>query len=108
VNQCVFFREFRVARSFWRLPKHLKGAAGLSPDPGGHDSDCDPNTELVSTPNTKVKDSVQLFSAFPNVSKYRDPLRLIRDYIYEVSTAGLMVASSLLSAISLISTETTI
>ena len=69
------------------MRKHIKAAADPSP-PGGYDSDpdCDPNTELVSTPNTKVKDSVRPLLAFPDVLKYRDPLRLIQDYIFEVST----------------------
>ena len=58
-NQCVFIRGFRVARSFWLLPKHLKAAAGPSPDPG---YDRGPDTELASTPAIpKVKDSVRIF-----------------------------------------------
>ena len=86
----MFLRGFRVARSFWPLPKHLKAAAGPSPGPRGYDSDCHPNTELVSTPNTNVKNSVRFLSTFSDVSKYRDPLRLIKDHIVEVSTTSLM------------------
>jgi hypothetical protein len=71
------------------LPKRLKAAAGPSPDLGGYD--CDPDTEVISIPAaTKVKDSVQLFSVFSEISKYRDPLHLLLDYIAEVSTTGLV------------------
>jgi hypothetical protein len=38
------------------LPKHLKAAAGPSPDVGGYD--CEPDIHVVSIPATpKVKDS---------------------------------------------------
>jgi hypothetical protein len=80
----VFIRGFRVARSFWILPKHLKAAAGPSQNPGGYDRD--PGTELISIPAvTQVKDSVWLSSFFSDVSKYRDPLHLLLEYIAEVS-----------------------
>ena len=35
-------------------------------------------------------DSVRSFSVFPDVSKYRDPLHLLLEYIAEVSTIGLV------------------
>ena len=74
------------------MPRYrLKAAAGPSTDPEGYD--CDPDTEVISIPAiTKVKDSHPLFSVFTNanVSKYRDPLYLLLDYIAEVSTAGLV------------------
>ncbi|KAI0280168.1 hypothetical protein BGY98DRAFT_347764 [Russula aff. rugulosa BPL654] len=66
-NQCVFIRGYRVARSFWKLPRHrLKAAAGPSPDPDGYD--CDPDMEVIS---------------IPAITKYRDPLYLLLDYIAE-------------------------
>jgi hypothetical protein len=75
------------------MPKQLKAAAGPSPNPGGYDDD--PDTELVSIPAiTKVKDCVRLFSVFSDISKYRDPLHLILDYIAEVSTTGPQYARS--------------
>jgi hypothetical protein len=70
---------------FWILPRRLKAAAGSLPDPGGYDYD--PDTEVISIPaNTKVKDSVRLFSACSgsDALKYRDPLHLLLDYIAEV------------------------
>ncbi len=43
--------------------------------------------EVISIPAiTKVKDSVPRFSIFSDVSKYRDPLHILMDYIAEVST----------------------
>jgi hypothetical protein len=70
------------------LPRRLKAAAGPSPDPRGYD--CDPDTEVISIPAaTEVKDSsIRLLSLFSDVSKYRDPLHLLLNYIAEVSTAG--------------------
>ncbi|KAN0116119.1 hypothetical protein V8E52_006176 [Russula decolorans] len=65
-NQCVFIRGYRVARSFWILPRRLKAAAGPSSDSGGYD--CDPDMEVISIPAT---------------TKYRDPLHLLLDYIVE-------------------------
>ena len=62
-NQCVFIRGFRVARSFWKLGRHLEAAAGPSPNLGGYD--CDPDTEVISIPaGTEVKDSAIFFSVF--------------------------------------------
>ena len=84
-NQCVFIRGFRVSRSFWMLPKRLKAAAGPSSDPGGNGGD--PDTEIITlSPVTTVRDSILIFSIFSNVSKCRDPLHLLLDYIAEVST----------------------
>jgi hypothetical protein len=83
-NQSVFIRGFRVARSFWILPRRLKAAAGPSTDLGGND--CDPDREVISIPAiTKVRNSVDLFSVFSDVSKYRDPIHLLLEYIAEVS-----------------------
>ncbi|KAI0276285.1 hypothetical protein BGY98DRAFT_1098257 [Russula aff. rugulosa BPL654] len=65
-NQCVFIRGYRVARTFWMLPRRLKAAAGPSTDPDGYD--CDPDMEVIS---------------IPAVTKYRDPLYLLLDYIAE-------------------------
>jgi hypothetical protein len=48
-NQCIFIRGFRVTRKLMILPR-LRGAAGPNPDPNGYDSDCEPDTELVSIP----------------------------------------------------------
>ena len=63
-NQCVFIRGFRVARSFWILPRRLKAAAGPSPDPGGYD--CDPDPGVISIPEvTKVRDSVPTSLGLP-------------------------------------------
>jgi hypothetical protein len=56
----VFIRGFRVARTFKILPKHLKAAAGPSPDLD--DYDLEPEIDVVSIPATsKVKDSILLF-----------------------------------------------
>jgi len=45
------------------LPKHLKAAAGPSPDPEGYDYE--PGMELVPIPeDTKVEDNFLLFSVF--------------------------------------------
>ena len=88
-NQCVFIRGFRVARSKWILPKRLKAAAGPSSDPGGYDSDSD--TEVISIPGiTQVKSSVRIFFAISDISKFRDPLHLLSDYIAEVGTTCLL------------------
>ncbi|KAH9994873.1 ankyrin repeat-containing domain protein [Russula vinacea] len=65
-NQCVFIRGLRVARSFWILPRRLMAAAGPSSDMGGYDYD--PDTEVIS---------------IPAVTKYRDPLHLLQEYIAE-------------------------
>ena len=49
--------------------------------------------EVISMPaNTKVKDSIELSPIFSDISKYRDPLHLLLDYITEVrtSTTGLV------------------
>ena len=84
-NQCVFIRGFRVSRSFWVLPRHLKAAAGPSSDAGGYDGN--PDTELISlSPFTTVKNPILIFSVISDVSKCRDPLHLLLDYIAEVST----------------------
>jgi hypothetical protein len=45
-DQCVFVRGFRVARRAFKLFTKLKGAAGHTQDPGGHD--CEPELEAVS------------------------------------------------------------
>jgi hypothetical protein len=92
-NQCVFIRGFRVARSFWILPRRLKAAAGPSPDPGGFD--CDPDREVISIPAIpEVKDSVQPLSVLSDISKYHDPLHLLIEYIAEVSpTCSLVFAA---------------
>ena len=82
----MFIRGFRVARarSFRIFPRHLKAAAGPYPDPGAYDYNS--STELLSIPaTTKVNDSVRPFSVFSKLSKYRDPLHLLLDYIAEVS-----------------------
>ncbi|KAH8981177.1 hypothetical protein EDB92DRAFT_210315 [Lactarius akahatsu] len=51
-DQCIFVRGYRVARTFKLFPR-LRGAAGHTPDPSGHDSD--PELEVVSLPSfTKV------------------------------------------------------
>jgi hypothetical protein len=51
-----------VARTFWKLPKRLKAAAGPSSDLDEYDYD--PDTEVISIPAiTMVKDSIRLFSA---------------------------------------------
>ena len=68
------------------MPRRLKAAAGPSQDDGG------PDMEVISIPAiTKVKDSAPLFSVFSDVSKHRDPLHLLMDYIAEVSTTGCLV-----------------
>jgi hypothetical protein len=55
----VFIRGFRVTRAFKILPKHLKAAAGPSPDPDGYD--CEPDLEVISIPATsKVESSIRL------------------------------------------------
>ena len=86
----MFIRGFRVARTFGILPKHLKAAAGPSSDTDGHDYE--PDIEVVSIPATpKVRDPIDflyLSLRFIEVSKYRDPLHLLLDYIAEVSTAA--------------------
>jgi len=57
---------FIPTRIFWKLRTHLKAAAGPSSDEEG--DDCEPDTEVVS---------------IPAVSKYRDPLHILQDYIAE-------------------------
>jgi hypothetical protein len=53
----VFIRGFRVARTFRILPRHLKAAAGPSPDQDGYDFE--PDIDVVSISATpKVKDSI--------------------------------------------------
>ena len=81
----MFIRGFRVARTFWISPKHLKAAAGPSSDSGGYDRD--PDTEVISlSANSKVKRSIRLFSVFSDALKYRDPLHVLLEYIAGVST----------------------
>jgi hypothetical protein len=46
-----------MARTFRILPRHLKAAAGPSPEPEGYDFE--PGTELVSIPATT---EVEIFS----------------------------------------------
>ena len=85
----MFIRGFRVARTFGILPKHLKAAAGPSSDTGGYGYE--PDTEVVSIPAApKVKVSL-FFSPFKfiEVSKNRDPLHMLLDYIVEVRHTGL-------------------
>ncbi|KAH9989451.1 hypothetical protein BJV77DRAFT_684089 [Russula vinacea] len=65
-NQCVFIRGYRVARTFWILPRRLRAAAGPSPDPGGYDYD--PDREVISV---------------PAMTEYHDPLHLLIEYIAE-------------------------
>jgi len=66
-DQTMFIRGFRVARStLGILPKHLKAAAGPSPDSEGYDH------ELDSVP-----------ISMPAVTTQRDPLHLAKDYIAE-------------------------
>ena len=53
----MFIRGFRVTRAFRILPKHLKAAAGPSPDPDGYEFE--PDLEVISIPATsKVKGSI--------------------------------------------------
>ncbi|KAI0248894.1 hypothetical protein BJV78DRAFT_1232297 [Lactifluus subvellereus] len=66
-DQCIFVRGFRVTRLLKILPRQLRGAAEHAPDPDGYD--CEPDTELIS---------------IPPMTKYRDPLHLLLDYIAEV------------------------
>ena len=33
LEQSLFIRGFRVKRFFWKLPRHIKGAAEPEPDP---------------------------------------------------------------------------
>ena len=61
MNQCIFIRGYRVARTFWKLPKHIKAAAGPSPDLDEYDYE--PGMEVVSIPATpKVHDSARLLN----------------------------------------------
>jgi hypothetical protein len=46
--------------------------------------------EVISIPAvSKVRGSVRIFSVFPDVLKYRDPLYLLLDYIAEVGILAL-------------------
>jgi len=80
----VFIRGFRAARRPLRIwPKHLKAAGG--PSPGPEEDGCEPGVGLVSIPQTaKVESLLDFFRPSSKVSKYRDPLHQILDYICEV------------------------
>lgn len=71
------------------MPKHLKAAAGPSPDLGGDDFEAD--FELLSIPMiNQVRDFFYSSRSSSEVSKYRDPLHLLLDYIAGVSTTSLV------------------
>ncbi|KAH8983986.1 hypothetical protein EDB86DRAFT_168552 [Lactarius hatsudake] len=65
-DQCIFIRGFRVTRKLRILPPKLRGAAGPNPDPEGYNEE--PDLELIP---------------IPLVSEYRDPLRILLEYIAE-------------------------
>ena len=84
----MFIRGFRVARTFRILPKHLKAAGSPPPDSDGYGSE--PDVEAVSiaaTPKVRIPPiwffSI-IFLRLIDVSKYRDPLHILLDYIAEV------------------------
>ncbi|KAI0281878.1 hypothetical protein BC826DRAFT_1067562 [Russula brevipes] len=59
-NQCVFIRGFRVARTLRILPKHLKAAAGPTPDSGDHGRE--PDAEPVSIPAIQITEILFIYS----------------------------------------------
>jgi hypothetical protein len=78
------------------LGSKLKAAA--EPNPDRKDDDCEPDVELISIPVvSKVQCSEFLvFSSHPlELSKYRDPLHVILEYIAEVRAMGTRLHLSL-------------
>jgi hypothetical protein len=68
-------------------PRKLKAAAEPDPDPS--DDDSEPDAKLKSIPAIpKVQFSFRVSSHHLNLSKYRDPLLEILDYITEVRVVG--------------------
>ncbi|KAH8998264.1 hypothetical protein EDB86DRAFT_825160 [Lactarius hatsudake] len=63
-NQCIFIRGFRVKRFFFGLVPRIRGAAEPKPDTRGNDGE--PEKEVVP---------------IPSVTKYRDPLHVLLEYI---------------------------
>ena len=83
MNQCIFVRVFRVKRTFKLFPR-VRAAAEPIPDPSGKDDDQE--TEAVSIAGVPEVRLVLFTSYFPlKLSKYRDPLHVLLDYLAEVS-----------------------
>ncbi|KAH9029313.1 hypothetical protein EDB83DRAFT_2654975 [Lactarius deliciosus] len=74
-DQCIFIRGFRVTRKLRIFPLRLKGEAGPNPDPEGHDDS--EESDMVLKPIPSIPESTFW------ISKYRDPLHTILEYISE-------------------------
>ncbi len=68
------------------LPRKFKAAAGPAPDPSGDDDDdSESQTELESISSvTDVRLHFSTSFLSTKLSKYRDPLHVLLDYIAEV------------------------
>jgi hypothetical protein len=65
----------------------LRAAAGPNPDPTGDSSE--PDAELISIPAVpKVLRSFRVVSHRLKLSKYRDPLHVILEYLAKVRAVG--------------------
>ncbi|KAF8258507.1 hypothetical protein EI94DRAFT_1129103 [Lactarius quietus] len=63
-NQCIFIRGYRVTRKLKILPRTLKGAVGLNPDPPNSDSESDKELIPISAvPEVKCTSALLAFSA---------------------------------------------
>ena len=77
------------------LRSRLRAASGPNPDP--KDEDCDPDVELISIPTVpKVCTLFVVSSHHLKLSKYRDPLHVILEYIAEVRAIGKRLITFLL------------
>lgn len=79
------------------MPRTLKGAAAPNPDPNGDDSD--PELELISlstVPEVKCFLAPWHLQYSTHLSKYRDHLHILLEYIAEVSIVDMFSTRSIL------------